>query len=119
MGSVVKCFFERLRGSGWLKRVQANTIVWVAGVAVDGDEAALAVAQAELNRMTARVKQAAKSLNGDIDLVYLNYADATQDPIGSYGSANVQFIRDVAARYDPLGVFQRRIPGGFKISRVV
>jgi hypothetical protein len=101
-----------------MEDVQSNTIIWVFGVAVDGDEAALTIAQAELNKMTARVKQAAQSLNGDIDLVYLNYADETQDPIGSYGSENVQLIRDVDARYDPLGVFQTRIPGGFKVSRV-
>ena len=101
-----------------MEDVQSNAIIWVAGVAVNGDEADLAIAQAELNRMKARVKQAAKSLNGDIDLVYLNYADTTQDPIGSYGSKNVQFIQDVAARYDPQGVFQTRIPGGFKVSRV-
>lgn len=101
-----------------MEDVQSNTIIWVSGVAVDGDEAALAIAQAELNKTMARVKQAAQSLNGDIELVYLNYADVTQDPIGSYGSENVQLIRDVAARYDPLGVFQTRIPGGFKVSRV-
>lgn len=101
-----------------MEDVQSNTIIWVSGVAVDGDEAALAIAQAELNKMMARVKQAAQLLNGDIDLVYLNSADETQDPIGSYGSENVQLIRDVAARYDPLGVIQTRIPGGFKVSRV-
>jgi hypothetical protein len=49
--------------------------------------------------------------------VYLNYADGTQDPIGSYGEENERKIREVAAKYDPLGAFQKLCPGGFKVSK--
>lgn len=27
-------------------------------------------------------------------------------------------MREAAAKYDPTGVFQTRVPGGFKISKV-
>lgn len=101
-----------------LENVHYNAMMWVAGVAVDSDEAAFAVAQAELNSMTAQVKELSVSLHGDMDFVYLNYADATQDPLGSYGNSNVHYMKEVAARYDPAGIFQSRIPGGFKISSV-
>lgn len=55
----------------------------------------------------------------DVEWEYLGYADEFQNPLGSYGAGNVQYMRDVAARYDPDQVFQTRVPGGFKISKVV
>ncbi|KAI1213190.1 uncharacterized protein F4807DRAFT_471636 [Annulohypoxylon truncatum] len=103
-----------------LDSIPYNGILWDSGVAVDPSEgeAAFAVAQLEASIFTARVKEATRSLNGEMDFVYLNYADASQDVLGSYGAANIQHMRDVAASYDPTEIFQRRVPGGFKISRV-
>ncbi|KAL7620591.1 hypothetical protein AAE478_009586 [Parahypoxylon ruwenzoriense] len=102
-----------------LDAVRNNAIMWTAGVAVDSDEGALAIAQAELNVMTARVKELSRSTDGDMDFIFLNYAEASQDPLGSYGLPNIQHMRNVASTYDPTGIFQRRVPGGFKISRVI
>ncbi|KAH6704289.1 FAD binding domain protein [Leptodontidium sp. MPI-SDFR-AT-0119] len=47
---------------------------------------------------------------------YLNYADPSQDPIGSYGPENVENLRETSRKYDPKGVFQRQVPGGFKLE---
>lgn len=55
---------------------------------------------------------------GKLDWVYLNYADKSQDPLASYGEDNVRRLKEVAARYDPTGVFQEMCTGGFKISHV-
>jgi hypothetical protein len=55
---------------------------------------------------------------GNLDWVYMNYADKTQDVLGSYGLSNISKMRDVAAKYDPHQVFQTLCPGGFKISHV-
>ncbi|KAI5857322.1 FAD binding domain-containing protein [Durotheca rogersii] len=102
-----------------LDRVSEGIIMWTGGVGiVDGTDQDFAVAQAELHALTAQVKELSQSLGGDKEFVYLNYAYGFQDPVGSYGAENIQHIRDVAAKYDPTGVFQKRIPGGFKISRV-
>ena len=60
----------------------------------------------------------AKLVGGDNEYIYLNYADGTQDPLSSYGHKNVDFIRRVAKEYDHAGVFQKQVPGGFKISQV-
>ncbi|KAK5132818.1 hypothetical protein LTR08_008619 [Meristemomyces frigidus] len=49
--------------------------------------------------------------------LFLNYADGFQDPMGSYGQANVDFMKRVATKYDPQGVFQKLVPGGFKVSQ--
>ncbi|KAK4113194.1 FAD-binding domain-containing protein [Canariomyces notabilis] len=55
--------------------------------------------------------------DGNLDWIYLNYADASQDPLASYGTENVEKLRSVAAKYDPDQVFQRLCPGGFKVSK--
>jgi hypothetical protein len=56
--------------------------------------------------------------NGNLDWIYLNYADGSQDPLRSYGARNVRKMRVAAAKYDPDAVFQELCVGGFKISHV-
>ena len=46
---------------------------------------------------------------------YLNYAAQWQDPVGSYGSLNSEKLRSASRRYDPERVFQKQVPGGFKL----
>ncbi|KAK8091760.1 hypothetical protein PG997_002121 [Apiospora hydei] len=46
---------------------------------------------------------------------YLNYADYSEGPIARYGEESVEFLRKVAKRYDPYGVFQNLRQTGFKI----
>ncbi|KAL4869885.1 hypothetical protein BDV12DRAFT_167013 [Aspergillus spectabilis] len=65
----------------------------------------------------AELDEYAKSVDAYNDYIYLNYADKTQNPLRGYGDENVEFIREVAARYDPAGVFQTQVPGGFKVSK--
>ncbi|KAL3450528.1 FAD-binding domain-containing protein [Aspergillus insuetus] len=60
----------------------------------------------------------AQSLEQDSDFLYLNYADGWQDPISGYGTDNIEQLRSAAEKYDPNGVFQTQVPGGFKISKV-
>ncbi|KAL4901185.1 hypothetical protein BDW74DRAFT_187841 [Aspergillus multicolor] len=64
----------------------------------------------------AELDEYAKSIDKYNEYIYLNYADKTQNPLRGYGDENVEFIRQVAQRYDPDGVFQRQVPGGFKVS---
>ncbi|KAJ1325410.1 chitinase [Microdochium nivale] len=55
----------------------------------------------------------------DVDWEYLGYADGGQNPLATYGTDNVAFLKEVAAKFDPEGVFQTRMPGEFKISKVL
>ena len=64
------------------------------------------------------VQAFASSIDGAQDWLYMNYADPDQDVFGSYGAENVNFLKKVAAKYDPEQVFQKLCPGGFKISKV-
>ncbi|PQE08353.1 FAD binding domain containing protein [Rutstroemia sp. NJR-2017a WRK4] len=47
---------------------------------------------------------------------YLNYADKTEPVIEGYGAENVAFLRAVSKKYDSQGVFQKLVPGGFKLG---
>ncbi|KAK6810561.1 hypothetical protein RU639_013628 [Aspergillus parasiticus] len=95
-----------------------NAVLWTAGVFVYTNQSDFAVAQLRMNEMVAELKSFSASVGGENPLIYLNYADFSQNPLGSYPKENVDHMRKVAAKYDPKRDFQTRFPGGFKISRV-
>ena len=64
----------------------------------------------------AELNNYAKSVHGDNEYIYLNYADKTQNPLRSYGSNNLRKLRRIAREYDPQEVFQTLVPGGFKLA---
>ncbi|KAI0023355.1 FAD-binding domain-containing protein [Xylariomycetidae sp. FL0641] len=75
----------------------------------------------------AKLLGAAKELLGSIDrdaasrgqavaYKYMNYAFSFQDPISSYGAENKKALVEVSKKYDPEGIFQIGVPGGFKLS---
>ena len=47
--------------------------------------------------------------------VDVNHADVSQNPIASFGSVNKAFLQAVSRAYDPTQVFQKAVPGGFKL----
>lgn len=49
------------------------------------------------------------------DYVYLNYAAPGEDPITGYGAANKASLRRVSKKYDPDQIFQKAVPGAFKL----
>jgi hypothetical protein len=46
---------------------------------------------------------------------YMNYAASFQDPIGSYGKDNKAKLQAASKKYDPKGLFQKGVPGGWKL----
>lgn len=48
---------------------------------------------------------------------YLNYAGPWQDAIASFGQQAVQDMQKVSRAYDPRKVFQKQVPGGFKLPK--
>jgi hypothetical protein len=62
------------------------------------------------------VKAEAKARGLDNEYIYMNYASQFEDPISSYGSANVERLRRVSRKYDPQQVFQDLHPGHFKLG---
>ena len=57
----------------------------------------------------------AKKLGLYNEYLYLNYAAPWQDPISGYGAAQKARLQAVSKKYDPKGVFQKQVPGGFKL----
>ncbi|KAL8768906.1 MAG: hypothetical protein Q9209_004961 [Squamulea sp. 1 TL-2023] len=62
-------------------------------------------------------KQLLRKTNHLIDFIYLNYADISQQVLQSWGPSNVNKLRAASKKYDPSGVFQTQVPGGFKIPK--
>ncbi len=52
----------------------------------------------------------------DNPYIYLNYAGKNQDVLGGYGKANVKKMKVLSKKYDPDGVFQTLVPGGWQIA---
>ncbi|KAK6083806.1 FAD binding domain-containing protein [Seiridium cupressi] len=57
----------------------------------------------------------AKDLGVAHPYLYLNYAAPWQDPISGYGAESKANLQTVSKKYDPAGVFQKNVPGGFKL----
>ncbi|KAI9819105.1 MAG: hypothetical protein M1827_007261 [Pycnora praestabilis] len=78
-----------------------------------GDDAVLeAAAQTFLKQLEAQ----AKAAGVHYPFKYANYAAPSQKVFQSYGKANYANLQKVAKKYDPYAVFQRLVPGGFKLS---
>ncbi|RYP60728.1 hypothetical protein DL771_010404 [Monosporascus sp. 5C6A] len=98
--------------------VRENALILAGGIEIDpkASDAAIEAAAAAVKAMSDRIDRFVAQVGGDVAFRYMNYASEEQNPLGSYGEANVRLMKEVAARYDPEGVFQTRVPGGFKIS---
>jgi hypothetical protein len=49
--------------------------------------------------------------------IYANYAADFQDVIGGYGEASRAALIATSKKYDPIQLFQRQVPGGFKLTQ--
>ncbi|KJK62229.1 Berberine and berberine like [Aspergillus parasiticus SU-1] len=52
------------------------------------------------------VEATAKANGTYLPYHYCNYASPDQDPLASYGTENLEKLREIASKYDPDGVFQ-------------
>lgn len=74
-----------------------------------------AIVQEVGNALIAQIEIEAKSRNLWNKFVYLNYADASQNPLGGYGEESKSLLEAVSSKYDRRGFFQKAMPGGFKL----
>ncbi|KAK7935418.1 hypothetical protein PG985_000913 [Apiospora marii] len=92
-----------------------NCVLHQAFLVFEGGPELEAEARRRMTGYREAVKRESVRTGTDVAFEYLNYADKSQDPLRSYGANNIAFLRGVAERYDPEGVFRKRMPGGFKI----
>ncbi|KAL9019301.1 MAG: hypothetical protein Q9185_003379 [Variospora sp. 1 TL-2023] len=98
-----------------LDRNPENNVLFLFNPAWNGTQYDAKVRQVA-GQVIGRVQKYTRSMGALKEFQYLNYASEDLDPIGSYGPDNVRKIKDVSAKYDPLGVFQKLVPGGFKLA---
>ncbi|KAK6845942.1 hypothetical protein PG987_001130 [Apiospora arundinis] len=98
-----------------VERNTGNTILFQYGAMMKTAEQAAFVSP-KLQAGLREIRDFAAEVEGGLmDWLYMNYADKTQDVLGSYGPENVDKMKQVAAKYDPDRVFQKLCPGGWKI----
>jgi hypothetical protein len=100
-----------------LDMVEENALLWsiIGSTQTVGEHA---IMREKLLAYVANLEDFAVLEDLNVDWRYLNYVDGTQDPLMSYGQKNVDFMREVAAKYDPIGMFQKKVVAGWKISKV-
>ena len=97
-----------------IDKLEDNAIVLLGSLAVDGADQE-AVGRKKVLEWKDALEEYSRSVGAFVAYRYSNYADASQDVLGSYGQENVQKMLTVSEKYDPSGIFQRRMPGGFKL----
>ncbi|KAJ6142321.1 hypothetical protein N7497_011420 [Penicillium chrysogenum] len=100
-----------------IEKLQKDCVLLVAAVEVETPEISTEFAYPKLKAAIGEIELYAKSVDGDVGFLYLNYCDGSQDPFQTYGEASIREMREAMVKYDPSGVFQTRVPGGFKLSQ--
>ncbi|KAF5525967.1 Bifunctional solanapyrone synthase [Colletotrichum aenigma] len=75
------------------------------------------IVYATQQRIEDRLNAAARERGLHNGFKYTNYASQFQDPFTSYGAENKARLMKIAEGYDPDGVFQNLVSGGFKLTR--
>lgn len=104
---------------GFDENLPSHSILFEArGTLLPDDAGYEGIVQVRMAQAMEELRAFSASKPGHSSYLYMNYANPEQDVIGSYGAENVQFLKDTAAKYDPEGFFQHRVPGGWKVSRL-
>ena len=70
---------------------------------------------ATIKSLIAQIEHAAKDRGVYNAFKSMNYAYVDQAVIEGFGRENKRFLQAVSRKYDPQGVFQKQVPGGFKL----
>lgn len=62
------------------------------------------------------IDSASKAKDSYVAYTFMNDASWDQQVIASYGTDNVSKLKQVQSKYDPNLVFQKLVPGGFKLA---
>ncbi|GLA21631.1 hypothetical protein AnigIFM62618_011662 [Aspergillus niger] len=72
-----------------------------------------AAAQKAVITISKTVQSLAKTKGTLLDFKYMTFDTGSRKVLGSYGAENIKLMQEVAAKYDPEGVFQKLQNGGF------
>ena len=94
--------------------LQDNAIVLLGSLAVNGVDQE-AMGREKMLAWKDTLEKYSVETGAFVDYRYINYADASQDVLASYGEKNVQKMLKASKKYDPEGIFQNRMSGVFKL----
>lgn len=106
---------EALGGNVLGLRAEDGPLVSILALTWWKDKAADEKIVGTFRKVIETIDRDAASRGTAVPFKYMNYAWGFQDPIGSYGEENKAFLQEVSKKYDPDGVFQKGVPGGFKL----
>ncbi|KAL8906165.1 MAG: hypothetical protein Q9207_002198 [Kuettlingeria erythrocarpa] len=69
--------------------------------------------------LVANIDAAAAKRAKSVRYRFTNYGYKDQQILEGYGSQSIAALRAVSRKYDPSGFFQKTVPGGFKLSKVI
>ena len=90
-------------------------VVFLLDIAWNGTQYDGQVRQAS-DRVMTKLATYLHSVGALKDFQYINYCFQDQDPLGGYGPAALSKIKAASKQYDPGQVFQKLVPGGFKLA---
>lgn len=67
--------------------------------------------------LLAKFRETASAKNLLHRYIFTNYAYEKDSPLVGYGEASLQRLKETSNKYDPEGIFQTAVPGGFKLSK--
>ncbi|KAI3316473.1 oxidase/Diels-Alderase [Xylariaceae sp. AK1471] len=108
---------SRRKGDGPLHNVAPREQLWAAvniGWSLESDDE---IVSQILQDCIATIEDYTKQKREFDPFIFLNDAAPFQDPLKGYGKDSLQRLQSASRKYDPTGVFQRLVPGGFKVFR--
>jgi hypothetical protein len=66
--------------------------------------------------VNANISAQLQANNFNVPFLYLNDANATQPVFQGYPAANVARLKAIRAKYDPLAIYTKLMPGGWKVA---
>ena len=105
-------------GIGCPQGITEEPQFWVEEAITWGDAADTPKIEAFVQETNANItaQLAAKGL--DVPYIYLNDADPDQLVFQGYPAENVQRLKEIRSKYDPLRIYTDLMPGGFKVADV-
>ncbi|KAI9685962.1 MAG: hypothetical protein M1820_010700 [Bogoriella megaspora] len=100
-------------------QTQGNMFFIHWAMAVDGSEVETdAEFRSTVKDLFEEAKKEASKHGWDRDYLALTYSDSFQDPIGSRSRGTIEEMWETSRKYDPKGLFQKQVPGGFKLPKL-
>ncbi|KAI3319668.1 6-hydroxy-D-nicotine oxidase [Xylariaceae sp. AK1471] len=107
------CVRAGQKGGGNIMGLEEVSQCWWAFTAEWQKEDDDAHAESAISQMVTATQEVAKEKDLLLNYISMNFANASQDVLGSYGAENVQTMREAAAFSDDTELFQRLQNDGF------